>query len=137
MTTPIMKRYIIAILCLATVGIAGLLAAATTFAALPSVSDAPVSSKAQPAAPLLTDTPTLTPFLTQTPLPTVTPYTTTPTPFTCEPNYTYTTSLGNAIVPGTTVINASRCDDCSVIINMPFSYTFYDGSYASLTASWP
>jgi subtilisin-like proprotein convertase family protein len=50
-------------------------------------------------------------------------------------NYTFTTSTGNAIVPGTTLVTGSQGDDLTVVIPLPFTYFAYGVAYNSLRAS--
>jgi hypothetical protein len=38
-------------------------------------------------------------------------------------NYVFTTSAGNAIVPGTALVAGSQADDAAVAIALPFPYT--------------
>ncbi len=46
-------------------------------------------------------------------------------------NYTITPGAG-AIVPGTTFIAGSNCDDCSVNVPLPFTVAFYDQTFSSV-----
>ncbi len=62
---------------------------------------------------------------TNTPLPSA-------TPTTCVANYTLTTSTGATIVPGTTMVSGSNCDDCVNPAAIPFPFTFYGNSYSSV-----
>ena len=50
-------------------------------------------------------------------------------------NYTYTTSAGNAIVPGTTLVPGSQGDDVVAAFALPFAYTAYNVSYNSVNLS--
>src|SRR5580765_6424926 len=54
---------------------------------------------------------------------------------TCTPGYTSSTSTGNALVPGTTFVPGSRCDDCMTSVALPFPFTFYGTTFNSLNAS--
>src|SRR5437867_1050270 len=54
--------------------------------------------------------------------------TTTPTAYSqCGPeaNYTIVRSTGASIVPGLTDIG-NHCDDCMILVDLPFAYTLYD-----------
>jgi hypothetical protein len=77
-------------------------------------------------------TPTLSP--TQSGTPTQTPTQTgTPTPCSnCD--YTFTTSSGAAIVPGTTDLGIS-CDDCTGHVDLPFTYILYDRPFNGMNVS--
>src|SRR5437667_4859048 len=57
----------------------------------------------------------------------------TPTPGpTCTPaNYTISQSSGATVVPGTTAVLGSGCDQCSTTISLPFAYTLYDQAFNS------
>ncbi len=75
---------------------------------------------------LTIDTTTGTPV---TPPPTYTPTT---IPTLC-PTQNYTTGTNtDPIVPGTTFVPGSNCDDCSVEISLPFSYKLYDQYFSTL-----
>jgi len=50
-------------------------------------------------------------------------------------NYTFTTSAGNAIVPGTTLEPGSQGDDVNVLITLPFTYSVYNIPYTQVRAS--
>ena len=50
-------------------------------------------------------------------------------------NYTFTTSAGNAIVPGITLVPGSQGDDLTVLITIPFSYTAYGTAFTTVRAS--
>ncbi len=50
-------------------------------------------------------------------------------------NYTFATMAGQAIEPGTSLVAGSQADDATVAISLPFSYTFYDQTFATLRAS--
>src|SRR6185369_8391049 len=81
-------------------------------------------------------TPTATATFTGTPSPTPTATSTatfTPTPL-CTPNYSSTTSTGNTVVPGTTLVTGSNCDDCSNPVALPFPFTFYGMNFNSVNA---
>lgn len=54
---------------------------------------------------------------------------------TAAQNYTFTTSAGNAIVPGTTLEPGSSGDDLTVLITLPFSYSAYNVAYTQVRAS--
>lgn len=71
---------------------------------------------------------TVTVTVNQTPL---ISFTTTP----ASPNYQVTTSTGNAIVPGTTLVPGSRGDDVTASVVLPFNYMAYGNSYANLIVS--
>src|SRR5205085_307434 len=65
---------------------------------------------------------------TATPIPSPSP---TSTPFACE-NYTLDELSGVTLVPGTNLVPGSQCNDCAVIVQLPFPYTFYDDTYSSV-----
>lgn len=46
-------------------------------------------------------------------------------------SYTTTTSTGNAIVPGTTFVTGSNCDDCTQPITLPFPFSFYGNAFTT------
>lgn len=50
-------------------------------------------------------------------------------------NYIFTTSTGNAIVPGTTLVAGSQDDDAALPITLPFAYTAYGVVFNSVNAS--
>ena len=50
-------------------------------------------------------------------------------------NYVFTTSAGNAIVPGTALVAGSQGDDQTALIALPFPYTAYGTIYNSVNAS--
>ncbi|MBI5856441.1 MAG: proprotein convertase P-domain-containing protein [Sphingobacteriales bacterium] len=50
-------------------------------------------------------------------------------------NYTFTTSAGNAIVPGTSLVAGSQGDDLTVLIPLPFTYSVYNIGYTQVRAS--
>ncbi len=50
-------------------------------------------------------------------------------------NYTFTTSAGNPIVPGTALVAGSQGDDQTVNIPIPFTYQAYGVNYTSVNAS--
>jgi hypothetical protein len=52
----------------------------------------------------------------------------------CTPGYSSTTSTGNTVVPGTTLVTGSNCDDCSNAVTIPFPFTFYGTSFTSVNA---
>jgi len=54
---------------------------------------------------------------------------------TCTPGYTVSTSTGNTLVPGTTFVPGSRCDDCMSSVALPFPFTFYGTTFNSVNAS--
>jgi hypothetical protein len=56
------------------------------------------------------------------------------TPTVCTTDYTVTTTTG-VIVPATTFVEGSNCDDCAVPIALPFPVNFYETTYTSLTAN--
>ena len=47
-------------------------------------------------------------------------------------NYVFTTSAGNAIVPGVTLVPGSQADDATSSVAIPFSYTAYGTGYNSV-----
>ncbi len=47
-------------------------------------------------------------------------------------NYIFTTSAGNAIVPGTTLVPGSQGDDLTVAVPLPFTYFAYGTGYNSV-----
>ncbi|MGA7729814.1 MAG: S-layer homology domain-containing protein [Chloroflexia bacterium] len=65
-----------------------------------------------------------------TPGPTNTPATATPT--VCVANYSVAASTGATIVPGTTMLAGTNCDDCSVAFALPFPFNFYGTSFNSV-----
>src|SRR5438309_231035 len=52
-------------------------------------------------------------------------------PLTCSNNYTYTTSAGNAIDPGTTLVPGSQADDAVQNVALPFTFYYYGTAYNS------
>jgi hypothetical protein len=78
----------------------------------------------------LLGTPTATNTGTPSPTPTFTPTATA----TCAPGYSNSTSTGNTVVPGTTLVTGSNCDDCSNAVTIPFPFTFYGTSFTSVNA---
>ncbi|HYC39300.1 MAG TPA: hypothetical protein VEB63_02345 [Chitinophagaceae bacterium] len=50
-------------------------------------------------------------------------------------NYSMTTSTGNVIVPGTTLVSGSQGDDLTVNIPLPFTYQAYGTNYNSVNVS--
>ncbi len=82
--------------------------------------------------PTVTGTPptaTLTPTITQTPTRTQTP---TITPTVCNGNYGYLIGTGATLVPGTSFVAGSNCDDCSAPVDLPFFAHFYDQNFNSV-----
>jgi len=77
--------------------------------------------------PTATATFTGTPFTTPTFTPTATPA--------CTPGYSQTTATGQALVPGTTLVTGSNCDDCVNSISLPFPFSFYGTQVSSIEAS--
>src|SRR5262249_35759453 len=69
---------------------------------------------------------------TPTPTPTGTPPTATPTA--CITNYTITSSTGATVVPATTFVAGSNCDDCSSTVALPFPFSLYGQSFNSVNA---
>ena len=65
-----------------------------------------------------------------TPVATSTPATATPTA--CVANYSVAASTGATIVPGTTLLAGTNCDDCSVALALPFAFNFYGTNYNSV-----
>ena len=86
----------------------------------PTASPTPTAT----ATPSATRTPTPTPTASPSASPSASP---TPTPCT---SYTVTTGAG-AIVPGT-VDTGSHCDDCATTVALPFSFTLYDQTFATV-----
>jgi len=84
-----------------------------------------------------TRTATNTPISGSTSTPTATGPTATPTASSCVLNYSITQSSGASIVPGSSLVRGSQCDDCAVSLALPFAYTLYDQSFtsASVTAN--
>ena len=74
-----------------------------------------------------TNTPTSTPTATATTTATGTPA--------CTPNYTINTSAGQTVVPGTTMVAGSNCDDCANAVALPFPFVFYGTAFNSVNAS--
>ena len=73
-----------------------------------------------------TFTPSSTPQPTSTPTP----------PTNCGPSADYAVSQGTAsITSGVNLVPGSQCDDCMVSIPLPFAYSLYTGSFASVNAS--
>lgn len=56
-------------------------------------------------------------------------------PSTPASNYIVTTSAGNSIVPGTTLVPGSRGDDVTAPVTLPFAYNVYGTSFNSLIVS--
>jgi hypothetical protein len=85
----------------------------------PGKQHTPEASKRRPAA--------LVPFDTTTPTATSTP------PPSCGTgaNYTYTSSQGASIEPGTSLVPGTQCDQCTATIPLPFTYYFYGQPYTS------
>lgn len=77
----------------------------------------------------VTMTVNMTPVITLTTTPGGTP------PAPAGTNYVYTTSTGNAIVPGTTLVPGSQGDDVTALINLPFTYNVYGTNYTAVRAS--
>lgn len=50
-------------------------------------------------------------------------------------NYVYSTSTGNAIVPGITLVPGSQGDDVTAAVALPFTYNAYGTNYNSLRVS--
>lgn len=83
-----------------------------------------------------TYTPTRTTTRTPTPLPTYT-LTVSPTAYpTCGAgsDYLIESRMDGVIVPGTTLLPGSQCDECSAPINLPFSYSFYGMPFSTVHA---
>ncbi|MGQ0740307.1 MAG: T9SS type A sorting domain-containing protein [Bacteroidota bacterium] len=78
--------------------------------------------------PVCTVTSNVTVTVNQTPIITLT--TVPPAPI--GSNYTFTTSAGNAIVPGTTLVPGSQGDDLTVAVPLPFTYFAYGTGYNSV-----
>ena len=79
-----------------------------------------VSGSAQAATgPTVADNPLLTPTATPT----------------CAPNYTVAQSTASGYNTGTTLVAASRCDDCAFTISLPFAYSLYNSSFTTATGS--
>src|SRR4051812_2304534 len=81
-----------------------------------------------------TPTPTITgtpPTVTRTRTSTATP-TNTSTP--CG-QYTISQSTGATVVPATTMVAGSNCDDCVVLIPIPFTFSLYSQSFTTVNAS--
>ncbi len=55
----------------------------------------------------------------------------------CAQGYTLAQTQSATMVPGTTLVAGSQCDDCAVGVTLPFSYVLYDlsSSSATLTAN--
>ena len=81
-----------------------------------------------------TNTPTRTPTRTRTPTATAT-FTPTPDPCGANSNYVVATQTGATIVPGTSLVPGSQCDDCLAPISLPFPYTLYGQPYSTLLVS--
>src|SRR3954453_4909176 len=87
-----------------------------------------------PAPPnTATFTPTNTSTGTPANSPTITP-TGTVTP-NCTQHYTITRISSGTVVSGTTFVTNSDCDDCRVLINLPFTYYFYDQPFNTVNAT--
>ena len=111
----------------------------------PSPTPTPTATATSTSTPTATATATFTPTATATftptatatftPTPTATAtFTPTPTPTpTCTPSYTFTSSTGGTIVPGTTDIG-NHGDDVGTVISLPFPVTLYGTSYTQATA---
>jgi serine protease AprX len=50
------------------------------------------------------------------------------------PDYVATSSTGAAVVPGTSQVPGSVCNNCTVSIPLPFSYEFYGTPYSQVVA---
>ena len=110
-----------------------ILALVFTLSSGTSEAAAPVAGPAAPLASFTaTRTATTSPTITLTP--TITP-TRTATPIPCYPNYFIAPSLGATVVPGTTLIPGSRCDDCVATFTLPFPVLLYDRSFSSAVVS--
>src|SRR5262245_29531452 len=54
----------------------------------------------------------------------------------CPLNYTVAQSAGATVVPGTTLLTGSDgCDDCTINLNLPFTYSFHGQSNTSVRVS--
>jgi hypothetical protein len=53
----------------------------------------------------------------------------------CFPDYTFTESSGASIVPGTTLVPNTQGDDQFGTVQLPFSYTFYNGTFTQANLS--
>ncbi|HKP52779.1 MAG TPA: S-layer homology domain-containing protein [Chloroflexia bacterium] len=78
--------------------------------------------------------PTNTVPVTNTVPPTNTVAATTATATACSANYTYTSTTGGVIVPGTVDIG-NHGDDVITSVTLPFSYTVYDQSFTTVNVS--
>lgn len=58
-----------------------------------------------------------------------------PTPPPPNTNYVYTTSLGNSLVPGVTLVPGSQGDDVTATVALPFPYTVYGTVYNSINVT--
>ncbi len=68
--------------------------------------------------------------------PTPTPNPPTPTPVICVlGNYSITQTTGATIVPGTTLVPNSDCNDCTAPMVLPFPVQFYDQTFTQARAS--
>src|SRR5438093_10106904 len=89
--------------------------------------------------PAGTATPTRTFTRTGTPTPTAPTATRTPTatatPPGCITGYAFTQTSGATLVPGTSLLRGSQCDDCLASVTLPFAYTLYDRSFASASVA--
>jgi hypothetical protein len=51
------------------------------------------------------------------------------------PNYNVTESTGNSLVSASNLVPGSVCNNCTVAINLPFSYSLYDQSFTTANVS--
>jgi hypothetical protein len=51
------------------------------------------------------------------------------------PDYLVSSATGQSIVPGTNQVPGSTCNACTVTLDLPFSYTFYDTAFTQVNAS--
>jgi hypothetical protein len=88
------------------------------------------------ATATVANTPTSTATVANTPTNTPTATATATGSPGCTPNsYTINTSTGQTVVPGTTMITGSNCDDCLNSAAMPFPFVFYGTTFNSVNAS--
>ncbi|MFL5732727.1 MAG: dockerin type I domain-containing protein [Chloroflexia bacterium] len=90
----------------------------------PVITGTPLASPASTKASQIaadTDTDTDTPTFTSTPA-SATP---TPSPCVASADYVVVPSMGATVVPGRDFVSGSRCDDCTVNLALPFTYSLY------------
>jgi hypothetical protein len=88
------------------------------------------------ATATVANTPTSTATVASTPTNTPTATATATGSPACTPdNYTVSTATGQTVVPGTTMITGSNCDDCLSSVGLPFPFAFYGTTFNIVNAS--